>query len=184
MRIKLVVVGGEVRPSEFSVSLPVVIGRGKEATFPLLHRLVSRAHCRLFEEEGKIVVEDLKSLNGTFANNRRIQEPTILVFGQLLTIGDVTFRVMHDGGSPASSVPAETVVPSETDVTVHAPTAKAPAPDFTVAEEEIPAGELVEEGTEEAGAPQQPLGPAPSAAPKPGGIPNLPKFETKPRRRF
>ena len=105
MRIKLVVVGGEVKPSEFAVTLPIVVGRGKEASFPLLHRLVSRAHCRLYEQDGTTFVEDLKSLNGTFVNNRRIQEPTPLTFGQLLTIGDVTFRVLQAGGAAKAAPP-------------------------------------------------------------------------------
>lgn len=181
MRIKLVVVGGEVKPSEFAVTLPIVVGRGKEASFPLLHRLVSRAHCRLYEENGKTVVEDLKSLNGTFVNNRRIQEPTTLAFGQLLTIGDVTFRVMQDGGAAKAAAPVETSVPDETEATVHAPTARAATPDFTLsAEEEIPAGQLVEEGTEATPAvASEPAAPAPAGP----GIPNLPKFAPR-RPRF
>lgn len=181
MRIKLVVVGGEVKPSEFAVTLPIVVGRGKEASFPLLHRLVSRAHCRLYEDAGTTFVEDLKSLNGTFVNNRRIQEPTPLTFGQLLTIGDVTFRVMQDGGATKAAAPAETSIPEETEATVHAPTARAATPDFTMAgEEEVPAGELVEEGTEASSSvASEPVPPKPATP----GIPNLPKFAPR-RPRF
>jgi pSer/pThr/pTyr-binding forkhead associated (FHA) protein len=142
---------------------------------------VSRAHCKLYEQDGQTVVEDLKSLNGTFVNNRRIQEPTPLTFGQLLTIGDVTFRVMQDSGAAKGAIPEETPVPEETEATVHAPTARPAMPDFTVAvAEEIPAGELVEEGTEAspsvASEPNQPKPAAP-------GIPNLPKFAPR-RPRF
>ena len=181
MRIKLVVVGGEVKPSEFAVALPIVVGRGKEASFPLLHRLVSRAHCRIYEEDGKTFVEDLKSLNGTFVNNRRIQDPTPLTYGQLLTIGDVTFRLMQDGGATKAASPAEATMPEETEATVHAPTAKAAMPDFTAAsDEEAPVGELIEEGTE-----ASPAVASEPAAPKPAapGIPNLPNFAPR-RPRF
>ena len=181
MRIKLVVVGGEVKPSEFAVTLPIVIGRGKEASFPLLHRLVSRAHCKIYEEGGKTIVEDLQSLNGTFVNNRRIQEPTPLAFGQLLTIGDVTFRVMQDAGAAKAAAPSETSGPEETEATVHAPTARPAMPDFTVAVEgEVPAGELVEESTEASPAVTPEI-----AAPQPvaPGVPNLPKFPPR-RPRF
>ena len=94
MDVKLVVVGGDVRPSEISVRLPLVFGRGREAGILLPHALVSRRHCELVESEGCVVVRDLGSLNGTYVGSERVQEKE-LASGDLLTIGTVTFRIVY-----------------------------------------------------------------------------------------
>jgi predicted component of type VI protein secretion system len=60
----------------------------------LPHPLVSRQHCELFETNGRLMVRDLGSLNGTFVNNERISEAA-LPPGELLTVGAVTFRAVY-----------------------------------------------------------------------------------------
>ena len=95
MDAKLVVVGGEARVTEIELNLPLTVGRGRNSGLALPHPLVSRKHCEIYEEEGKIVVNDLGSLNGTFVGDRRINEPTFLMPGELLTIGTVTFRAVY-----------------------------------------------------------------------------------------
>src|SRR4030095_9066739 len=92
---KLVVVGGEVKSAEIKLRLPSTIGRGRGATIMLPHPLVSRQHCELFETNGKLMVRDWGSLNGTFFNNERISEAP-LAPGELLTVGAVTFRAVYD----------------------------------------------------------------------------------------
>jgi pSer/pThr/pTyr-binding forkhead associated (FHA) protein len=98
--VKLVVVSGEVKTKELSVKLPSTIGRGRDLAVVLPHPLVSRNHCELYEADGKLMVRDLGSLNGTFVNNERITESP-LAPGELLTVGTVTFRaVYHADGKP------------------------------------------------------------------------------------
>ncbi|MCI0361798.1 MAG: FHA domain-containing protein [Planctomycetaceae bacterium] len=101
---KLVVVGGEVKSAEIKLRLPSTIGRGRGATIMLPHPLVSRQHCELFETNGRLMVRDLGSLNGTFVNNERITEAQ-LPPGELLTVGAVTFRAVYDLAD--SSAPPE-----------------------------------------------------------------------------
>ncbi len=96
MDAKLVVVGGEARVTEVQLQLPVTIGRGRSAGLTLPHPLVSRQHCEIYEEEGKLVVNDMGSLNGTFVGDQRIGEPTFLMPGELLTVGTVTFRAVYE----------------------------------------------------------------------------------------
>lgn len=96
MDAKLVVVGGEARVTEVQLKLPVTIGRGRSAGLTLPHPLVSRQHCEIYEEEGKLVVNDMGSLNGTFVGDQRIGEPTFLMPGELLTVGTVTFRAVYE----------------------------------------------------------------------------------------
>ena len=90
------VVGGEARVTEVQLKLPTIIGRGRSAGLTLPHPLVSRQHCEIYEEEGKLVVNDLGSLNGTFVGDQRINEPTFLMPGELLTVGTVTFRASYE----------------------------------------------------------------------------------------
>lgn len=94
MDVKLIVVGGDVRPSEITVRLPLVLGRGREAGISLPQALVSRSHCELYESQGRLYVRDLGSLNGTYVGSERIEEVE-LASGDLLTVGTVTFRAVY-----------------------------------------------------------------------------------------
>ena len=96
IKAKLIVVGGDAKRTEVSLKqLPVTIGRAKDASITLPHSLVSRKHCELFEENNKLCVRDLNSLNGTYLNNERITESKSILPGQLLTLGNVTFRASY-----------------------------------------------------------------------------------------
>jgi len=103
MDAKLVVVGGVAKPTEFSLNLPAVIGRGREASLSLRHALVSRNHCEIFESDGYLVVRDMGSLNGTFVDNQQITE-AVLPPGHLLTVGTVTFRAAYEAPEGAAEL--------------------------------------------------------------------------------
>jgi len=92
----LVVVGGESADRELQLRLPSVIGRGRDATVTVQHSLVSRLHCEIFEREGRLFVRDLQSLNGTYINNFKINDEEPLMPGQLLTLGNMTFRACYE----------------------------------------------------------------------------------------
>jgi predicted component of type VI protein secretion system len=119
LNAKLVVVGGDVKTAEIKLRLPASIGRGRGTTIMLPHPLVSRQHCELFETEGRLMVRDLGSLNGTFVNNERINEAP-LAPGELLTVGTVTFRAVYDenGAAPAFDPSAKTVEAAGADGTI------------------------------------------------------------------
>ena len=69
------------------------IGRGTVADFIVDAALVSRLHCRLSAEPAdRLIVEDLKSTNGTMVNGRKT-EHAILQPGDTLTIGRLTLMV-------------------------------------------------------------------------------------------
>lgn len=101
MEAKLIVVGGEAKTTEVRLKLPTVIGRGREASLMVPHPLVSRRHCELYEQDGRLVVRDLGSLNGTYINNQKVVGEAVLPSGQLLTIGAVTFRAVYDAAAEA-----------------------------------------------------------------------------------
>ncbi len=92
----LVVVGGESENRELKLNLPTVLGRGRDASVTVQHSLVSRLHCEIFEREGRLYVRDLQSLNGTYINNFKIVDEEPLLPGQLLTLGNMTFRATYE----------------------------------------------------------------------------------------
>jgi pSer/pThr/pTyr-binding forkhead associated (FHA) protein len=92
---KLVVVGGDAQQAEIELRLPLLVGRGRDVELTVPHALVSRRHCEIIERDGRLVVRDLGSLNGTFVNNQRIENEQILEPDQLLTLGTVTFRAVY-----------------------------------------------------------------------------------------
>jgi hypothetical protein len=95
MDVKLVVVGGEAPATEYSLTLPSIVGRSRSADVKLGHPLVSRKHCELYESEGQLAVRDLGSLNGTFVGEERIGEAVYLSPGATVTIGAVTFKAVY-----------------------------------------------------------------------------------------
>jgi pSer/pThr/pTyr-binding forkhead associated (FHA) protein len=109
MDVKLIVVEGETPADEVGVTLPAVIGRGRDAGVTLRHPLISRRHCELYESNGRMHVKDLNSLNGTFVDHNNIDE-AVVPTGSLLTVGGFTFRVDYlDSGTGAEVEDADTV---------------------------------------------------------------------------
>ncbi len=89
--LEFFVIEGAQAGQNFHVELPCVIGR-KGSDVTIKDQKVSKKHARIKEISGKIIVEDLKSTNGTFVNNERIiaQE---LQSGDLISVGDTKMRV-------------------------------------------------------------------------------------------
>jgi pSer/pThr/pTyr-binding forkhead associated (FHA) protein len=56
---------------------------------------VSSQHCRIRPEDGRFVVHDLKSTNGTFVNDRRIARHA-LVEGDVVKIGETWLQFRTD----------------------------------------------------------------------------------------
>jgi pSer/pThr/pTyr-binding forkhead associated (FHA) protein len=68
------------------------VGRASRADFILDVALVSRVHCRLTAGDDQLEVVDLKSTNGTFVNDKRI-EKAALASGDRLRVGRVELTV-------------------------------------------------------------------------------------------
>jgi ABC transport system ATP-binding/permease protein len=54
---------------------------------------VSRRHAALRQAEAGIAIEDLGSLNGTFVNGERIDEPVALKPGDVVQLGNTVWRI-------------------------------------------------------------------------------------------
>jgi pSer/pThr/pTyr-binding forkhead associated (FHA) protein len=69
------------------------VGRAPRADFILDVALVSRLHCRLTAADDQLEVLDLKSTNGTYVNDKRIDKAATLTKGDRLRIGRVELTV-------------------------------------------------------------------------------------------
>ena len=68
------------------------VGRAPRADFMLDAALVSRLHCRITATTDKLEVVDLKSTNGTFVNDKRVQKAH-LKSGDRLRLGRAELTV-------------------------------------------------------------------------------------------
>jgi pSer/pThr/pTyr-binding forkhead associated (FHA) protein len=68
------------------------VGRAPRADFILDVALVSRLHCRLTAADDQLEVVDLKSTNGTFVNDKRVEKAK-LAKGDRLRVGRVEMTV-------------------------------------------------------------------------------------------
>ena len=83
-------VADQIFPIKRTVSL---VGRGKDCTVTIIDPSVSRIHAKLtVERSGAITLEDLKSSNGTFVNDEKIEVAT-LSHRDSLRIGNVELMV-------------------------------------------------------------------------------------------
>ena len=64
---------------------------------------VSKRHARLLFRDGRFIVTDLKSTNGTYVNGRKIAQATIVREGDKIYVGDFVLRVEQSGAVPTSS---------------------------------------------------------------------------------
>jgi len=79
-----------------------VVGREGPDVIAIQSPTVSRRHVRLaVDRDGRAMIEDLGSKNGTFVNDRAVAAATPLVDGDVVRIGSVvfTFRVARPGAS-------------------------------------------------------------------------------------
>jgi pSer/pThr/pTyr-binding forkhead associated (FHA) protein len=98
-------VGGDI-PITFRVlpGHPRTMGRATRADFIVDAPLVSRVHCRLsVTADGTLEVEDLRSTNGTFVNERRV-ERAVLVAGDRLRLGRAELEVLRETPLPEAEM--------------------------------------------------------------------------------
>lgn len=71
------------------------VGRGPRADFVVDAALVSRVHCHLTTTDAGLVVEDLRSTNGTFVNGKRVRKSPLRA-GDRLRLGQLELSVSEE----------------------------------------------------------------------------------------
>src|SRR5882672_877761 len=102
--------GGEQKRLDFDKP-EVTIGRVQGNDVILPKGNVSKRHSRIVLKDGKFIIVDLKSTNGTYVNGRKITSPLVIKPTDKIYIGDFIITVEEPNGA-----------------SVHAPGASASAP--------------------------------------------------------
>jgi DNA-binding NtrC family response regulator len=98
-----VVAGRELGKRVVRDRLPIVIGSSQDADLRLTDGYVSRRHCKLLEgDDGSIVLCDMDSRNGTFANGVRVFQ-VALQSGAEVQVGKTRIRIAYGPGVAANT---------------------------------------------------------------------------------
>jgi pSer/pThr/pTyr-binding forkhead associated (FHA) protein len=88
---------------------PITIGRAPDSDLHVDNLAVSSHHARIFNDSGKLVVEDLNSLNGTFVNSQRVTRVTLKP-GDVVTVGKHSIEVRGEA-EPVATTPGAGTAP-------------------------------------------------------------------------
>src|SRR5882757_7764031 len=97
--------GGEQRRMVFNKP-EVTIGRVQGNDIVLPKGNVSKRHARIVLKDGKFIIVDLKSTNGTYVNGRKITSPLVVKDSDKIYIGDFIVGV-DEAASAESDAPPE-----------------------------------------------------------------------------
>ena len=92
--------GGAERREAFDRN-EINVGRVQGNDLMLPKGNVSKHHARLLYRDGRFIVTDLKSTNGTYVNGRKISQATIVREGDKIYIGDFVLRLETGHAAPA-----------------------------------------------------------------------------------
>ena len=76
-------------------SLDIIIGRSSGCNVIIDNPGVSSKHSRIFVENSKAYIEDLRSLNGTIVNGRKISSKTPIGLNDTIFIGNQSLNLNH-----------------------------------------------------------------------------------------
>jgi len=86
------------------------IGRGDDCQLRPKSESVSRRHCALVQKDGRLLLMDLKSRNGTYVNDKQLSpdKAKILKTGDRLKVGQLEFEVVIEIGIANTKKPEVT----------------------------------------------------------------------------
>ncbi len=96
--------GGAERREPFERT-EVNVGRVQGNDLMLPKGNVSKRHARLLFRDGRFIVTDLKSTNGTYVNGRKITQATIVREGDKIYVGDFVLRIEASAGEAKPELP-------------------------------------------------------------------------------
>ncbi|HAN95972.1 MAG TPA: hypothetical protein DCQ98_00375 [Planctomycetaceae bacterium] len=106
MQVFLKVIGGKNDGKLIKIGVPeFIIGRGDTAHLKPQSDLVSRAHCSVVVQEGRVVLRDLESRNGTYLNEQRVVGEVPLKVGDQVRVGRLAFEIVIDHSVAGSKKP-------------------------------------------------------------------------------
>jgi pilus assembly protein CpaF len=118
--------GGEQRRMVFNKP-EVTIGRVQGNDIVLPKGNVSKRHARIVLKDGKFIIVDLKSTNGTYVNGRKITSPLVVKDSDKIYIGDFIVGVDEAASSEGDGMSEPTAAPPS-ERPVATPDARPPRP--------------------------------------------------------
>ncbi len=102
-------IAGRYKGGEFPLrpNREIMVGRGSEFDMVLDEDMVSRRHAKIATYHGQIVLQDLKSTNGTFVNGERVTVARLQV-GDKVLVGTSIMELVKLEHGPVSHVPPDT----------------------------------------------------------------------------
>src|SRR3954453_12073958 len=94
--------GGEQKRLEFDKP-EVTIGRVQGNDIILPKGNVSKRHSRIVLKDGKFIIVDLKSTNGTYVNGRKITSPLVVKGSDKIYIGDFILSIEEWQAGPGDA---------------------------------------------------------------------------------
>jgi pSer/pThr/pTyr-binding forkhead associated (FHA) protein len=108
MQVKLKVLSGSHEGKEISVSSEkFLVGRSETCQLRPKSESVSRKHCIIVVKDNRVLIQDLRSRNGTFVNDQRlpVDKAKVLKAGDELRIGKLVFELVIEHGLQAPKKP-------------------------------------------------------------------------------
>jgi predicted component of type VI protein secretion system len=126
MKLSLVVmIPGSSQGKQIPVTrTPFMIGRDAKCHLRPSSAIVSNRHCVLEIRAGKAFISDLKSTNGTFVNEERVEKDREIQDGDRIQIGPLSFGVKLEKHTPVDQPtplpPSKTPAPAAEDESIAA----------------------------------------------------------------
>lgn len=114
MTWKLEPIAGEFTGQDITVDRDMLVGRHQDADIQLSSADISRRHAALLLKADALYVQDLKSSNGTFVNDNRIEHETLLKDGDIVQFASQKFSLL-------APVASEKVVAPKVDAVIQQP---------------------------------------------------------------
>ncbi len=114
---QIVVLQGTLGDQEYElVHIQSSIGRSSDNDIPIPDPEVSRRHAQITQSGSQYSINDLGSTNGTFVNEQRVEQPTLLQSGDSIRLGDtINLRFFQEDPQATVFEPAVPSTPDEED---------------------------------------------------------------------
>jgi pSer/pThr/pTyr-binding forkhead associated (FHA) protein len=88
------------------------VGRSESCQLRPKSDSISRRHCAIFQKEGRVLLLDLKSRNGTFVNDKQLSpdKAKVLKSGDKIKIGQLEFEISIEVGLATAKKPEVSTV--------------------------------------------------------------------------
>lgn len=157
MTWKLKAITAELGENEISIDRDMLVGRHQDADILLQSAEISRRHAAFLIKDDALWVQDLKSSNGTFVNDIRVDDQKLLKDNDVVQFASIKFHVYASEAQPQQaekvSEPVESPAVQQKETVIVQPAEAIATSEIEktidVVKEKTPAQQLSEQGMPE-----------------------------------